>query len=314
MLYGQKKTVSRSHLPILLGKVAVNELSTLILKYYGLCLCSQEKQWFASDGKELKGSILKGDKRGEAIVQLVSHKDRQVLCEHFFNGCKKSEVKALRALLELDQVATQKLSMDALHFKPKTLLPIAESGGVFLVGLKKNQKKLYHQMVDDCTDKKYLYQRRERPKKGHGRIEKRHYQCYDISKKEVAKRWQKMDFQTLIAVERRREIANTGKKTEQVGYFLSNLKVNNRQAADELFDAIRNHWQVEVNNYRRDCTLKEDKMRCTSTSTVQTMAVCRTLTIKLFQNSEVINKCELMDMFADNFKSGIKWLKKIKFL
>jgi len=66
--------------------------------------------------------------------------------------------------------------MDALHFKPQTLLPIAESGGIFLVGLKKNQKKLFHQMVNDYADKNYLYQRRERPKKGHGRIEKRHYQ------------------------------------------------------------------------------------------------------------------------------------------
>jgi len=123
-----------------------------------------------------------------------------------------------------------------------------------------------------------------------------------------------MGFQTLIEVERNREIVNTEKKTEQVGYFLSNMKVKDSQRADELFDAIRSHWQVEVNNHRRDCTLKEDKARCTATSTVRTMAVCRTLTIKLFQKSDVKNKCELMDIFADNFKSGMKWLKKIKFL
>jgi len=297
-----------------LRKVDGSAFSKLIFQHYGVELSESEKQWFAGDGKELKGSILKGDKRGEAVFQLVAHRDRQVLGESFFNGVKKSEVKALRALLKLDKVATQKLSMDALHFKPKTLLPIAKAGGIFLVGLKKNQKKLYHQMADNCEDKNDLYQRRDQQKKGHGRIENRHYECYDISKKEVDKRWDDMKFQTLLKVERKRKIVNTGKKTQEVSYFLSNMKVKNRQIANELFDAIRSHWQVEVSNYRRDCTLKEDKMRCTNTQTARTMASCRTLTIKLLQKSEVKNKCELMDNFADDFKQGIQWLKKINFL
>jgi len=78
----------------------------------------------------------------------VAHKDRQAIGETLFNGAKKSEVKALRVLLESEKVAAQKLSMDALHFKPETLRPIAQAGGIFLVNLKRNQKVLYAQMVD----------------------------------------------------------------------------------------------------------------------------------------------------------------------
>jgi len=33
----------------------------LIFDYYGIELSEKEKQWFAGDGKELKGSILKGE-------------------------------------------------------------------------------------------------------------------------------------------------------------------------------------------------------------------------------------------------------------
>lgn len=285
-----------------------------MFEYYDVALSEEAKQWFAGDGKELKGSILRGDKRGEAVVQLVAHKDRQVIRETFFNGAKKSEVKALRVLLNSSQVAAQKLSMDALHFKPQTLRPIVQAGGVFLVGLKKNQKTLYAQMVNDTTGKHKLYERKDEQEKGHGRTEDRHYECYNIAEKVVDERWLGINFQTLIVVRRKREISNTGKKTEETCYFLSNMKADCEPTAYELFDAVRNHWQVEVSNNRRDCTLKEDKMRCTDPRTTRTFASCRTLTIKLLQKHEVKNKCELMDNFADDFDECIQWLKKIKFL
>lgn len=286
----------------------------MIFEHYGIELSKKEKQWFAGDGKELKGSILKGDKRGEAVVQLVSHKGRQAIGETFFNGAKKSEVKALRVLLKSEQVAAQKLSMDALHFKPKTLRPIAGAGGIFLAGLKKNQKILYAQMVDDSTNKRKLYQRKDEQEKGHGRVDDRYYECYDIAEKVVDERWSDINFQTLIMAKRKRKISNTGKQTQETCYFLSNMKTENMQTAYELFDAVRSHWQVEVSNNRRDCTLKEDKMRCTDTRTARTFASCRTLTVKLLQKNEVKNKCELMDNFADDFDECIQWLKKINFL
>lgn len=286
----------------------------MIFDYYGINLSEKEKKWFGGDGKELKGSILKGNKRGEAVVQLVAHKDRQVLGETFFNGAKKSEVKALRVLLKSEKVAAQKISMDALHFKPKTLSPIAKAGGIFLVSLKKNQKTLYTQMVEDSTNKQELYRRKDEVNTGHGRLEHRYYECYAIDEKVIDERWSDMNFQTLIMVKRKRKIVNTGKKTSETCYFLSNMKADKIQTAHELFDAVRGHWQVEVSNNRRDCTLREDKMRCTDTRTARTFASCRTLTVKLLQEHEIKNKCELMDNFADDFGQCIQWLKKINFL
>lgn len=64
--------------PTLLGKINVNVFAELLLAYYGIVLSEKEKSWFALDGKELKGSILAGDTRGEAIALVVKHEDKSV--------------------------------------------------------------------------------------------------------------------------------------------------------------------------------------------------------------------------------------------
>src|SRR5215210_865986 len=53
-----KKCVSRSHLPIVLGKVSVTELDALIFENYGIRLSQKQRKWFAVDGKEIRGSIV----------------------------------------------------------------------------------------------------------------------------------------------------------------------------------------------------------------------------------------------------------------
>ena len=63
----------------------------LLFSYYGVKLTQAEKAWFSADGKELKGSILDGEKRGEVLVQLVNHQQMTTLCQARYNGTKESE-------------------------------------------------------------------------------------------------------------------------------------------------------------------------------------------------------------------------------
>lgn len=90
--------------------------------------------------------------------------------------------------------------------------------------------------------------------------------------------------------------------------------VQNQQEAGQIFQAVRKHWQVEAANNDRDCILKEDKLRCTFTDANRTMAMCRTLAIKILNRSEIKNRCELMEHFADDFDQCIAFLKDINFL
>lgn len=300
-------------MPNILGRVDGRAFSRLIFGHYGIELSEKEKSWFAFDGKELKGSILPNDKRGEAVVLIVRHEDKKVYGMDFFNGSKDSEVTTARNMLE-GGILRQKLSMDPLHFKPDTLIPIHGAGGFFLAGLKGNQKELLAEMEFCSRQLPCCYQYAPKPEKGHGRIEQRTYSCFDVEGAYFDKRWDKAGFKTLVRAERQRFVCNRQTNSVQVSYYLSNMDVQNEQGAMELFQAVRQHWQVESANYDRDCILKEDKLRCIDQKANQTMALCRTLVIKLLNKSEIKNRCELMDSFADDFKACLAFLRSINFL
>ena len=83
-----QEVVSRSHLPVILGKVDIEVFDTLLFSYYGVRLSPSEKQWFSGDGKELRGSIGSGKKRGQVVVQVVSHQSGETVAQDYYNGNK----------------------------------------------------------------------------------------------------------------------------------------------------------------------------------------------------------------------------------
>ena len=126
-----QSVISRSHLPIFLNYVNVEILGKLVFQYFGVHLEISAKVWIAIDGKELRGSILVGATRGEAIVQAVLHSNRSVYVQGYYNGSKESERPVVESLL-LDKIlAAQNITMDALHFTPAILDLIADAKGIF---------------------------------------------------------------------------------------------------------------------------------------------------------------------------------------
>jgi hypothetical protein len=263
--------ISRSHLPVLLKKVDVDVLESLLFEHYGIKLNSEERTWFSCDGKELRGSILSGDKRGGALVQIVRQSDKKTYEQSYYNGAKESEKPCLRELLKSSGANSQKVSMDALHLCPLTISPIAKSGGIYLVGLKKNQKLLLADMIV-LSGLKEAINTSKSEEKGHGRLEKRQYWSYDIEDEVFDERWAECDFRTLIKVERVITDMKTQETYQEIAYYISNQKclVRNEKneiedRSTELFGAVRGHWSVEASNYVRDVTFKEDNLRTKKT-------------------------------------------------
>lgn len=302
--------VSRSHFPILLSKVDLATFESLLFANYGIELDIEQKSWFAGDGKELRGSIPKGAKRGQAIVQLSRHEDKAVLCQDFYNGKKESEKPCFRNLLINSGAIKQKISADALHLNPKTTSIIQKAGGIFLIGLKGNQKELYEDMqkYSTCFTAIDELQTTER---GHGRIEKRHYFHYDISGEYFDKRWSQSNFQSLFKVNRYRRDLQSGKSTNEISYYISNGSYAEKE---NYFAAIRNHWCIEVNNHIRDVTLNEDALKTKKTAVTKVMAGVRTLAIKLLSKTNAKNLVAQLELFQDDFKALLKWLRSVNFL
>ena len=266
--YSTHRPISRSQLPNVLENVCLAVFEGILFANFGVTLSIEERQWFALDGKDLKGSIETGHTRGEAIVQAVSHKDRVVQSQDYYSGLKESEVPTVRNILKDNNLEGQKISMDALHCKPNTLEPINESGGVYLVGLKENQKELLIECIDVVRFSKPIFNfisaecrpTKFRPdssiKAKHGRIEKREYDIYDISKQEKHQRWGNCRISSLIRLKRNITEVKTQKKSTEISCYISNQDDNYL----ELCHAIRGHWSVEVNNHIRDVTFSEDDL------------------------------------------------------
>jgi len=192
-----KSAVSRAQLPRVFEKVSVEVFDGLLFESFGVKLNSAERKWFAARGKELRGSIASGAKRGEAVVQAIEHETLQVQSQTYYSGNKESEVAAVRQLLKENDLCAEKISLDALHCKPLSLEPIAEAGGIYLVGLKENQKEMFLEVQEMVRQRPSLWET-ESLEKGHGRIEQRKYQVYDIAKIYQDERWDKCQIQRAV--------------------------------------------------------------------------------------------------------------------
>ena len=252
-----KRAVSRAQLPRVLEKVNLGVFEDLLFGHYKVELSDAEKQWFAGDGKELRGSIEKGDKRGEVLVQLVRHEDRAVLGQSFYNGTKESEKPCLQQLVQQTGAQSQKITADALHLCPAMTEPIEQNKGIFLIGLKDNQKELLQDMTDHTESFKPV-KKETTVDKGHGRLEKRQYYHYDVSEEYFEQRWNRSGFRSLFKVQRSRIDLKTNEQSTETAFYISNGDAGQGHG---YFTAIRNHWSVEVNNHIRDVSLKEDWLR-----------------------------------------------------
>lgn len=305
-----ERVISRAHLPRILNKVNIEVFDQLLSERFNIELSTQEKQWFAGDGKELRGSIDKGDTRGQVLVHLVRHEDRAVLEKAYYNGTKESEKPCLQQLIEQSQADSQKITADALHLCPAMTEPIEQAGGIFVIGLKGNQKELLQDMKDhvECFPP---VRQKVTIEKGHGRLEKRNYFHYDVSEEYFEQRWDETNFRSLFKVERDRIDLKTNEQSKEISFYLSNGKVDQEHG---YFDAIRNHWSAEVNHHIRDVSLKEDQLRTKKNEVTTVMAGLRTLVLELFRQWKPKNIVAQMELFQDDFNELIFALKRINFL
>jgi len=294
-------------------------IDDLLFSYYNMRLSESEKCWFAVDGKSLKGSIPKGKKQGDALVQIVEHEALRTVGQSMYTGHKDCERICARNLLEKSGFNHKKLTLDALlpiaiGMCPNTTEPIVKAGGNYLISLKDNQSILLGQMSlhSELEEVQYSMETKE---KGHGRIEKRHYKAYDLKtcsdKIELAPRWSTSDISMMIQVKRDVVIQKTGKKYIENSFYLTNSLIQN---AEECCKAIRNHWGVEVNNHIRDVTLKEDVFRTKFTPISKITSSIRTLVINLLLLDRPKNLAAQLEAFQDDFDVLILWLKRINFL
>jgi predicted transposase YbfD/YdcC len=268
-----------------------------------------EKKWFALDGKELRGSRAAGATRGAAVVRALAHDDQSCPGQAYYDGTRESELTTTQELLRGSEVAGQKVSFDALHCQVKTLELIVRAEGKYVVGVKGNQPELRRQLERVSQRTPCLY-RGEEVEKGHGRLETRRYEFYDLLGVALDKRWQASQLRTCVKVQRTREELKTQKSSAEDSYYVTN-EVGNYE---EISAAIRQHWQIEADNYVRDVSLQEDALRAQSKGLQRVLAGARTVVLEVLKKLKCPNKKAQLEHFADNFEDLLQNLRALNFL
>ena len=312
-----EKAVSQAQLGRILSTVDWEGLNNINEKHLGLSILNEtnsEKEtiWLSGDGKDLKGGVQvnasqTSSVRGEVSIRLVEQESKRVVAQSFYDGDKESEKTHIRALIQKQKLSHRSITLDAIHCDPKTTELIALNEGIYLIPAKDNQECLVKDLLSEARrqreDKRFVQITTH--DKGHGRIEKREYTLFDVSKQNFDSRWHTSSIRSLVTVYRQREVMsknNIIKKEEHTAYFISNTCAKNLKihTLTQLSKAIRGRWSIETDNYIRDVTLGEDNIKTQKGSRTRSEATLRTIALEWLKCEKPKNFNALLDNFADS--------------
>jgi predicted transposase YbfD/YdcC len=307
------RPVSRAQLPRILAVVDWDELNTRVERHFGVRLeKNTTDEWTAIDGKTLRGT----QHHEERTLLAVTHTTRLIQAQRPMTGPKDSEIVAARDLLRETGLDEGKVTLDALHFNPKTTRQIHQAGGLYVIQVKDNQPELKQQLVDWATRAQPLAQLTSGPEKAHGRLETRHGILFALAGLTVDARWAESGFHTLVVMHRQTVEVTTQQRSAETSYYVSNLRVTPEQpsAQADLFNTIRGHWSVEADNHIRDVTLGEDSVKTKDGNQGHILAALRTLAMGLLRKVNTRNFRAALDNLADSPKLFKSFLEQVGFL
>jgi predicted transposase YbfD/YdcC len=306
--------ISRAHLPRLLERMNWEELNALIERHFNVKLeVRNNQEWVAIDGKTLKGTVKSGNK--QAVVFAVTHESRILLAQEKLMGPKSSEIPAVRKLLKDSGLERGKVTLDAHHCNPTTMTQIHKPGGRYIIQVKDNQPVLLKKCKELATEGKEVGSD-SNTEKEHGRITTRQAKLFSMNTLKLDERWVESGLETLVVMERETFDMSTEKTSRETSYYVTNQGVekNSQDSSKELAMAIRKHWSVESDNWIRDVTLNEDKIKTKSGNQAQIMSSLRSLAMRLLRKIGGNNFQEAIENFNDNVGWFEVMLRRVKFL
>ena len=241
----------------------------------------------AVDGKAVRGS----KRQGMQCLHSVSawcHENGLVLAEEQVNA-KSNEITAIPLLLKSLDLKDTTISIDAVGCQKSIAEMIRNKRGHYVLGLKRNQLKLY-QAVDN-----YIRQQGESANNrlydafdhSHGRSVRRRYFGYNLTSLPEAEGWR--DAKSVVAVETIFSYNNDleRKVTAEWRYYLSSHKSDNKK----IPEYIRNHWGIENKlHWILDVHLKEDSDQKAERKSVRSFALLKRIALNMVRTKDILSK------------------------
>ena len=174
----------------------------------------------------------------------------------------------------------------------KTTGAIIVSNNDYLIGVKRNQPRLYNQIVSTLADRNNQSSSYTTLEQSKNRIELRHT---IVSNRidGISKDW--IGLQQMVGVYRR--VICKGKITEETAYFISSKNSN----ALLYEQGVRSHWAIENSlHWVKDVTLREDGSRIRKGSAPQNISAIKSMSLNLFRGNDFKNIAEAMRLVSNN--------------
>ena len=257
----------------------------------------------AADGKTLCGSEDKsGGKRSVQSFSFFSVA-RELILGQVEIAEKTNEIPVFQQLLKDLEVPNCIFTADAMHLQKKTFEIAADNGHKLLIQLKDNQKELEGD-VEQIIKLEHPDELYEVPiEQGHGRIECRKAAVYQqhIADHVLDPQWAG-HIQTVVCIERRRQIKNTltaqWEESSERAIYLSNTILDAKYAGQ----LVRDHWAIEnKNHYVKDVSFHEDQHKITKNAF--NYAILRSFALNFFRYNKFQNIKE------NRYALSLNWTK-----
>jgi predicted transposase YbfD/YdcC len=230
----------------------------------------------AIDGKSVRGAYGRGKSALPFhLVNIFAVKARLAIAAR--KASDRNEYDAALELLSMLKLKRKIITADALFCSRAFAKTIRESGGNYVLALKKNQSKLFAD-VERRFARKGERQTAETVQNGvHDRRERRRATIMRDDTLAVAHRFPGIVAVARVTSWRRRNLKPADKPL--VRYFLLSVKVS----ATKLLDIVRSHWAVENMHWMLDVVFAEDQSRARMDNAPENLAILRRLALNLLR-------------------------------
>lgn len=241
-------------------------------------------QIVAIDGKTLRRSF--DHAAGKAALHMVTawSTANQISLGQVAADAKSNEIAAIPQLLQILEIKGCLVTIDAAGCQTKIANQIVQSGGDYVLAVKKNQPKLYqgiadrfcHQFQEDSKQSTVIS--RSTKEKSHGRETVREYHLYKVPKDLPDRdRWRNLRAIGMVVT----HTIRNGKESIVARYYILSKFVDVKHFAD----AVRGHWKVENQlHWQLDVTFGEDRCRIRKRHADRNFSILRKTALSLLKN------------------------------
>lgn len=194
---------------------------------------------------------------------------------------KSNEITAIPALLDMIDIKSTLVTIDAAGTQTAIAEKIVDKGGDYLLAVKGNQPTLHAAMIEHFTGIGTLYNKfttAETHERGHGREETRRvFISHAVDDIASADRWLKLS--TLIRIESLRTLK--GVQSSEDRYYISSKRALSPKQA---LAAVRSHWGIENElHWVLDVAFGEDDCRVRAGNAAANFSAVRQLALGLLK-------------------------------